>query len=405
MFPVTELRPIQGPYPSGDTSGLTDQANIQGLLNIMPPGGGLYLPTWSPQQYIVRGNLSVPGGVRVFGDWAPQDNPADFSSVVPAIRLASGANPVAVFVSAGYFANNTAPDAPQRIQGLSIDCNGANNTTGGDSKNSNAGSYGVVMMNHNGKVDENFFLNPASTAVVQADYNSAGSSVTLALNECQIRDNKVLWTSPATTANQYGIWVTHSVSSGNIADGYCERNIVQGAGAAGIRIEAATDWNLERNHVYASQGDGIQATNCSATRIVNNTVDRFGVAAAGGIQYNGISFSLLGATTMVPPLVMGNTFEFSDAGSGATVTYVLLNVNGVSAGVAVSAHIAKNRGSRGATGSAALYAYGVVKTASSTINLSVDDPGLWNGTFTASTPAGALLSGTGTLTLTALTYP
>ena len=275
---VTALQALLGgsrpfsvvPPPSGDTSGVTDNA---AWTTALASGGLVIVPDPGASQWYVTGNIPVPDFTVLLG-------PAFRANPVIKLVNSSGAN--CVFGSHGYLNGATSSGYPVIVRNLSIDVNCANNS----------GVHGIILMTFRGWIDHCYVLNAGGAAFAFTDENSSGGTIGNTAVENRCTHNEAYWSSPAATSGQYGIWVADH-STGAVTDGYMLDNIVGGPGDWGIYAQRASGWWVTGNHVYSAQGSGAYFGATWASAIHHNKVAAFGIAGAASTTYFGFDVRCL----------------------------------------------------------------------------------------------------------------
>jgi hypothetical protein len=300
-----------------DTAAFTAAAAAAG------PGGILLIPK-PPVQYLVSGNIPLPGQLTVIGP--------GWDTRTPTVKLANSSGAHSVFASAGYLGTAATSDYPVTIRDLAIDVNGANN----------ASAHGIILMTFRGWLDHVYVLNPGLAGLVYSDQNVAGSAVSNTAVENRVTACTVNYATPATITGQYGIWVRDTANSGAMTDGYCTDNVVSGAGDFAIRNERAAGWFITGNHVYNTQQSGMYLGNVWCTFFHHNEVDHFAAAGSAATTYYGYDFETI-LTNNQPgtngrPSFIDHNFAGAKEGQGtASTTYHYYRLkNATSSGVSVT---------------------------------------------------------------------
>jgi hypothetical protein len=271
------------------------------------PGGILLIPK-PPVQYLVSGNIPLPGQLTVIGPgW-------DVST--PTVKLKDSSGASCVFASQGYLDNAPNPDGPIIIRDLSIDVNGTNNT----------GVYGIVLMTARSKYDHIYLNDPGLAGLVFSDRNSAGTVVAHSMVENRISDCTVVYPNPEVTTGQYGIWVIDTDHSGALTDGYCTNNVVASCGDFSLRIERSAGWFITGNHSYHQLQSGMYFGEVWCTFIHHNEVDHFGDAGAASTTYYGFDCETIlpndqPGTDGRPSFIDHNFAAANEAVGKSTTTY------------------------------------------------------------------------------------
>jgi len=283
------------PPPSGDTTGATDAAAIQAVINASNVGDTVYFGagTW-----YVNATISLKPKRYYVG--ATRDNSI--------IKQANSTNLSAVLASEAWLATTGAAvaDSPTYIKDLGIDGNKANQASGS--------GIGLVTMT---------FWNDISRLLVQ---NTFGDGIRLTDTR---KDSTVLSTTTAVEnhifkcdirhAGAHGIHIADSGAS-QVTDGWVMDCIIHDVVGDGIRIESSEGWLVQGNHLYSIPKNGIFCGRGYYTRVIGNYIETFGNSTTPG-NYSGIAFGdgTLGWISSQGPIsIVGNVVKYSTAADAAS---------------------------------------------------------------------------------------
>ena len=267
--------------PSGDASGGTDAAAINGALSA---GQAVQLV---PGSYYVNATIEVPAHGVLRG--AGRD--ALGSPYVTTIRAVGSL--VAVIASEGWLENTNAGG----VNGTDL----SHFTVDGN----NSAGNGIVLQTFDGRVD--------NVGVMNMTYSGIAWS-TLSDNQQEpvrgnLSNNRVTNCVIGNCAGP-GIATFESSSSDTYTDGYCLFNIVANCGT-GIFIQQSADWLVMGNHVYTVKTHGVVLGDMWNTKVVGNEIDQWGQSARKGVYraVDGLQYPSWGGMNVL----MGNVIDVQAA--------------------------------------------------------------------------------------------
>ena len=263
--------------PSGDASGATDAAAVNGALSA---GQTVQLIAGT---YYVNAAIEVPAHGVVRG--AGRD--ALGSPYVTTIQAVGAL--VAVIASAGWL-ENTNTDGVNGTDLSHFTVNG-NNTA----------ANGIVLQTFDGRVDDVGVMNTTYSGIAWATLSNNQQAAVSG----NLSNNRVTNCVIGNCAGP-GIATFESSASDTYTDGFCLFNIVTGC-ATGIFIQQSADWLVLGNHVYTVQTHGIVLGDMWNTKVVGNQIDQWGQSAAKGVYraIDGLQYPSWGGMNVV----MGNVID------------------------------------------------------------------------------------------------
>ncbi len=268
---------LTGLQSTGDTTGVKDAANMNGIANL---GANLIL---GPGTFWVNTPVILASGGALYGPraFAPMGSVRDAGNVAPAtIKVPAATTMTAVVTDAAYTAavgvTNPVPSSDIQIAGIDIDCSGI---TGG-------GGHGIALLTQASAIVNCRIRNSPGHSILLTDTSATGNTTTGgvpgSLNECAVIGNRVY--QPGLN----GIFVQSAGALGT--DGYCYDNVVDhnftGTGTS-IAIDQCSGWRVAHNHVYAVPADAYHLFRASNCWIHDNYADNFGQNSTTGITYFG----------------------------------------------------------------------------------------------------------------------
>jgi hypothetical protein len=248
--------------PSGDTTGKTDAAAINGALS------GYQGVQLVPGTYYVNATIEVPAHSVVRG--AGRDSlGSPYATTIQAVGSLA-----AVIASTGW-AENT------NTSGL----NGTDLSYFTVNGNSTAAN-GIILQTFDGRVDNVSVMNTTWGGITWCTLSDNGK-VAVSGNLSNNRVTNCVVSNCAGPA----IGTAESSTSDTYTDGYCLFNIVTNCGT-GIFIQQSADWLVLGNHVYTVQTHGMVLGDMWNTKVIGNQIDQWGQSksknvyrAIDGYQY------------------------------------------------------------------------------------------------------------------------
>ena len=263
--------------PSGDASGATDAAAVNGAL---AAGQAVRLV---PGTYYVNATIEVPAHGVVRG--AGRDALGS-----PYVTTIEAVGPlVAVIASAGWL-ENTNTDGVNGTDLSDFTVNG-NNTA----------ANGIVLQTFDGRVDNVGMMNTTYSGIAWATLSNNQQTAVSG----NLSNNRVTNCVIGNCAGP-GIATFESSASDTYTDGFCLFNIVTGCGT-GIFIQQSADWLVMGNHVYTVQTHGLVLGDMWNTKVVGNQIDQWGQSAAKSVYraIDGLQYPSWGGMNVV----MGNVID------------------------------------------------------------------------------------------------
>lgn len=295
--------------PSGDTTGVTDQSNIQNLLNngfdIEFSAGIFYIAT--PIQY--------PGGCIIQG----QGYGYGTGTTVRATAAMAAA-----FESAGWAASsNLFSQAPVQIGNMQIDAN-------------NLAGIGLVTQNFR-SVFRGLRISSTTGDGLRMDFFGANGTTGITNTCVENRIEECIIDS----AGGQGIRSTDPSSTSAITDGWLIDCTVSSAGTWGVNLSASAGWLVQGCHVYGTPGVNAALIECDRpfwTRIIGNLVENLGQPAGVG-TYSGIQIG--NCQNNNGAVIVGNNIGGGVGGNaGSLIRFIDMDV---ASGLAAAATIVGNQ--------------------------------------------------------------
>ena len=263
--------------PSGDASGATDAAAVNGALSA---GQTVQLIAGT---YYVNAAIEVPAHGVVRG--AGRD--ALGSPYVTTIQAVGAL--VAVIASAGWL-ENTNTDGVNGTDLSHFTVNG-NNTA----------ANGIVLQTFDGRVDDVGVMNTTYSGIAWATLSNNQQAAVSG----NLSNNRVTNCVIGNCAGP-GIATFESSASDTYTDGFCLFNIVTGCGT-GIFIQQSADWLVMGNHVYTVQTHGMVLGDMWNTKVVGNQIDQWGQSTSRNVYraVDGLQYPSWGGMNVV----MGNVID------------------------------------------------------------------------------------------------
>lgn len=302
--------PVFNPRDYGAVSdGTTDDATFcQDAINASTPGSIVFFP----------GNHAVGSTIQLLANRTYMGPVGYFNGFT--FRQINGKNLPAVVASYDWYNNTATSGYPLRLYNISVDGNSANNTT----------SEGIIIMNYDSVIDGCSVTNAPGAGIVVSSISRNGTSVSNTCVEDRITNCKVVG------AGTCGIRAYDT--AGKLTDGYCEGNTVDTTTLDNILIDRAAGWQINRNHVYGGNTNGITAKNCFGTHIHGNYIDGFGYAGVSSTFYQGIYASILGGLATI---ISNNVATSSE--SGGSSHYQYMSVYGIDSSFAMQVSLYDNQ--------------------------------------------------------------
>lgn len=244
--------------PSGDTTGVTDAANINGALAGPAgfPAGG-YAVRLMRGTYYVNEPIEMPAYAVLRGAGRPPVTKQGMT-VIQAVGALS-----AVVCSHGWLENTqVTPALGVNISDLQVDGNGT-------------AVRGIVLQTFD-SVIENVSVENTTFAGLQFSVLGIGGVVAVAGDA---PNNRVISCSFNSTGS-YNIRTAESGGSDVFTDGFILDCTLAGAGVAAICVQQAAGWLISGNHLYGLSQHGMQVGGMDNTRIIGNDIETWGSSAA-----------------------------------------------------------------------------------------------------------------------------
>jgi hypothetical protein len=241
--------------PSGDTTGATDAAAINGALS------GYQGVQLVPGTYYVNKTIEVPAHSVVRG--AGRDAlGGPYATTIQAVGSLA-----AVIASTGWVENtNTDGLNGTDLSYFTVDGN-------------NTAANGIVLQTFDGRVDNVSVMNTTWGGITWSnlsDNQEVGISSTVNLSNNRVTNCVVSnCAGPA-------IGTSESSTSDTYTDGYCLFNIVTNCGT-GIFIQQSADWLVLGNHVYTVQTHGMVLGDMWNTKVIGNQIDQWGQSTSKNV--------------------------------------------------------------------------------------------------------------------------
>lgn len=312
-LPPNWTNPLSEVYGAVGNGTTDDTTAINAALAATPQGGTCFLP--GGHTYKISGTLTVPQLVTFLGAETPDPTAGSIISV------ANGANLSAVISDSTFSSNGTFVSTGPRVQGIVINANGANQSSGT--------GVGIAMCSYRGEVINCRVNSTRGDGIRISNQSNNASVVTGTPVECKIRDNTIAGCGTGNLANnREGIAMRDSGSS-SVTDFWITRNVIWAGALAetngmGIYANSASGGLISENHLYGIGTHGLYITGGGSTRIINNYVEYFGQLASFGACYAIYAMDSGGAPGTH---ISGNTVNFDDTVTGNTfVGLYLINV-------------------------------------------------------------------------------
>ncbi len=306
-----------------------DAAAIQSAINACPSGGQVFFPR-TANCYIVGSTLVIPSSVELKGPngRAGSGYPGGFNDA-GIIQAKNSSNLDAVIASTAWYNNSGGIDGFISIVDLTIDPNGANQSSGL--------GHGIAMSTWRGRVSNCIILNGRGSSIYLGTLTRNGST-TASGNaiENHISDNILYPTTAGILTN--GTLVT---------DNWLTDNVIVGASAgasAGIQVlnNGGAGSLISGNHIY-SCANQISIGNVSLITIINNYLESSNAVASTGSLY-AISVSPVGGEIIISgnkvglptSSVSGNTYYGIRLFWVASAAGIVVSNNTVSGGTSSS---------------------------------------------------------------------
>jgi hypothetical protein len=251
--------------------GITDDAGaIQDCINVSDEDSVIFFP---PGTYIVGTTPQLSGKRSYLG--------TNNSTV----KMADGADLVAVLASSDWITDETESGFPVRIANLVIDGNRDNNADG----------HGIVLMNYGSIIRECRIQNCADNGLMLSSVNQSGTGISNTCVEDRVESCKIV------DCSGYGIYGRDL--NGKLTDAYIESNTISGTGLDAIKSDRSTNFFVLKNDCYDCQSNGIALGDCFNTYAVHNTINGYGQDSGGSGYIAGISAVLIGSSIVAHNII------------------------------------------------------------------------------------------------------
>jgi len=272
--------------PSGDTTGATDAAAINGALS---GGQAVQLVTGT---YYVNASIELPNYGVLLGVARPA-----ITKQADTVILATTALH-AVVCSAGWLENES-----YITGGLIADLQVNGN---------NLASNGIVLQAFDSQIYRVGVENVLYNGIV---YTVETQNGTINIPAGSNFSNNRIESCSLNNCGQWGIATVEDRSAlgGPVyTDGFILNSIIAGTGLAGISIQECGDWDIQGNHLYGNKGHGMQLGVMWYARVINNYIESWGQGTVASVYraIDGYSSPPYGGPGSV---IMGNVMSFTHA--------------------------------------------------------------------------------------------